>query len=508
MGTPDRRKRYLPWADDALLPGESAYAVLNKMGWFSDRGPVQLFRDLNPTGRMPSPTKLKRLQYNATGNTWKTIASLPNFPRIHEFRLDEYLRTFECDSGRWAFRTRALVELRFCPDCISLGMHFEVQQLRFIDYCPQHNERIVSQCKVCGHMISYSCHSQQAPFSCDLCNAPLLRDGLENLRDNYRERRQIARVYASLAKKLSLVPHVLVYARSDHRADHQSEVAHRHAITRLADSRLRGSPSPMNLTSPYVAVKVEQDETGRPRLRRITNAVLALSDQKRLRNSPQAERRLAQLRVGAWALQAFHGHRACICAGRKVVNHAAFRSRCNARKESQTCNIGCAFAAWEQGRNLRLEEVLNEALWNSWGLDDHATRMFAFYALEKACFGSAVMRFIHYDQYQLGAWRDAGFSLHLAETRLHFEIGLEQAAVWVDFNQIDLDDICEVCDRNVGVQMHWLKDANQNVPSSQMIQSLLEEYGTGARLAESGSWMDEEINRRVRLTLKSGASPS
>lgn len=48
MGT-DRTQLYLPWTDDALIPGESGYALLNKLAWYSNRGPLQPVRDLEAT---------------------------------------------------------------------------------------------------------------------------------------------------------------------------------------------------------------------------------------------------------------------------------------------------------------------------------------------------------------------------------------------------------------------------------------------------------------------------
>ena len=509
MGTEDRTQLYLPWTDDALIPGESGYALLIKLAWFSNRGPLQLVRDLKATEDRPSPTSPKSLDYYATAEVWKCIATLPNVPRIYGFQLDVYVSKFARESNLGHVGSRAHNTLRFCPDCISLGMHFEILQLKFIDSCPLHKRQIVSHCKECGDVISYSCSCQQGPFSCGSCNASLLQDGLENLRDNYGERRQIARAYASLVKKLSVVPHIFLHSYSKYERDHQSDVAHKKAMARILDCRLRGSPQSLTLVSPYVAVKVERDELGRPRLNRLSNALLSLPENQLSQLSQSGERRLAQLRVGAWAMQNFHEHLACICAGRELMNGVA---RCRREfvegSESHACSIGRGFAAWEAGQEHRLGELLKESLWKAWGLTERSIRLFAFYALEKACLGSAIMRFIQCDKYQLREWQSHGFSLQLAESKFLSEFEIEQAVIWVDFDQINLDDACHLCDRNFNVQLQWLGDVIQNVPPRQLIQSLLQEYGTGARLAESGKWMHEEINRRVRITLKSGAWPS
>lgn len=508
MGT-DRTQLYLPWADDALIPGESAYALLNKLAWFSNRGPLQLIHDLKATEDRPSPTSPKNIDYYATAEVWKSIASLPNFPRIHGVQLDEYVSKVARELKVEHLGSREHLALRFCPDCISLGMHFEVLQLKFIDCCPLHKKQIVSHCKECDDKISYSCNSQQGSFSCGSCNASLLQEGLESLRENYGERRRIARAYVGLVKKLSVVPHIFLHSYSKYARDHQSEVAHKQAMVRILDSRLRGSPQPLTLASPFVAVKVERDESGRPRLNRLSNALLSSPEDHLSQLNQSSERRLAQLRVGAWAMQNFHEHLACICAGRELMKGGASCKREFVEEsELHACGIGRGFAAWEAGQELRAAELLKESLWKAWGLTERSIRLFALYALEKACLGSAIMRFIQHDKYQLREWQSHGFSLQLAESKFLSEFEIEQAVIWVDFDQIDLNDACHLCDRDSNVQLQWLGDVIQNVPPHQLIQSLLQEYGTGARLAESGKWMHEEINRRVRLTLKSGASPS
>lgn len=117
------------------------------------------------------------------------------------------------------------------------------------------------------------------------------------------------------------------------------------------------------------------------------------------------------------------------------------------------------------------------------------------------------MRFVHYDQYQLNAWQRNGFPLPLAKTKFLSHLEVEQAVIWVDFDQIDFADACHLCDRNSIEKMQRLEDVIRNAPPHQQIQSLLQEYGAKARLAESGNWMHEEINRRARLTLKSSAPP-
>lgn len=502
----DRKQLYLPWADDALIPGESAYALLNKLAWFSNRGPLQLVHDLKGTEDRPSPTTPKSLDYYPTGEHWKSIASLPHMPRFHGLQLDDYVKKFVFEPVRRYLRFRSSSTLRFCPDCISLGMHFEVLQLRFIDTCPQHKKKIVSCCKTCGSKIFLTCNSKQAPFSCDSCNASLLYDGLESLREYYGARHQIGRAYTGVVKKLSFAPNIYLHSYSKYERDLQSEVAHKQVMARELNSRPSGSSQPMTLASPYSVVKVERGESGRPRLTQLSNALLSSPKDRLSEVNESSERRLAQLRVGAWAMRNFHDHLACICAGRELMKDGcSCSSEFVDEIESHACSIGRGFAAWEAGQELRRRELLKESLWKAWGLKERFIRLFALYVLEKACLGSAIMRFIDRNEFDRRAWQRHGFSLQLAEPNIFSGLEVERAIIWLDFNQIDLDEGCHICDRKSNVQLQWLGGVIQNVPPYQLIQSLLQEYGTQARLAESGKWMHEEINRRVKLILKSGA---
>ena len=124
-------------------------------------------------------------------------------------------------------------------------------------------------------------------------------------------------------------------------------------MVRILDSRLRGSPQPLTLASPFVAVKVERDESGRPRLNRLSNALLSSPEDHLSQLNQSSERRLAQLRVGAWAMQNFHEHLACICAGRELMKGGASCKREFVEEsELHACGIGRGFAAWETGSNF------------------------------------------------------------------------------------------------------------------------------------------------------------
>lgn len=205
-------------------------------------------------------------------------------------------------------------------------------------------------------------------------------------------------------------------------------------------------------------------------------------------------------------MQNFHDHLACICAGRELMkSEASCKREFVEGSDLHTCSIGRGFAAWEAGRELRKAELFNESIRSAWGLSERSIRLFALYALEKACLGNAIIRFMKYNEYQLMNWQSYGFSLELAESQYFSHYEIEHAVILVDFNQVDLDGDCHLCERNSNVQLRWLGDVIQNVPPYQLIQSLLQKYGARVRLAESGKWMHEEINRRVRLTLESGA---
>lgn len=502
-------QRYLPWSDDALIRGESAYALLNKMGWFSNRSPLQLILDLKATEEWPSPTTPCSIAYDAAREVWESIGSLPGVPRIHGMLFQDYVQKVAFEPIARAFRFRVTDELRFCPDCIALGMHFEIQQLKFVERCPLHEKAITSSCAGCGNRIPFRSKSQNAPFSCDACCASLLQDENQSLRDNFGVRRRIAQAYVVLEKRIAAAPHLNLFSYSDFAPDRGCDVAYRHAMARMLDLSLRGSPKALSVSAPYVAVRVDTDESGRPRLERISNASLASVSSGGPRVNESLERRLAQLRVGAWATQRYREHFVCICAARELKrNQASAKREFADGRESHACNIGRGFAAWEEGQDRRAREPLSRHLWKNWGLDDRVARFYAMYVIEKACLGSAIMRFVESDPFGLSEWQRNGLSLQLIESRFMSEHDLEQAVIWVNFDQVDpqLNDACHIAGRDSAVKEQWLKDVTKCASPEWLIHTVARDYSSKTRNEYSRNWMDQDINRRVRITLKSVAS--
>jgi hypothetical protein len=56
-------------------------------------------------------------------------------------------------------------QLRFCPDCLRLGFHSEIFQLRGLKACPQHGSRLQNACPVCLRQIDID-DCLPAPLTC------------------------------------------------------------------------------------------------------------------------------------------------------------------------------------------------------------------------------------------------------------------------------------------------------------------------------------------------------
>lgn len=339
MGT-DGTYRYLPWADDALVRGESLYALMNKLAWFAGRGPLQLIRDLRATQTTPSPSSPQCIDfYSARDDTWMGIVRLPEMPKIHGLQFGEYVSKAGCGSPV-GFGRRIYKVLRYCPDCISVGMHFDVTQLDVIEYCPYHSKVITSHCVNCGQDVPYACVTNQDPFSCGSCNSSLLGSDLTNLRSNHADRMRVAETHDQLVRKLLAAPDLLSFGHGDYRVNHVQSAAVKHVMTRLLDGIPAGRSLPLTVSAPYVAVKVVRNEKGRACLKRVTEIVLEPRHDP-CRKNLRAEIELAQLRVGAWALQYFSGHLSCICAGREQIKDSrGLRSDSPSHTSSYACSIG------------------------------------------------------------------------------------------------------------------------------------------------------------------------
>ena len=82
-------ERYIPWTEDAQLPGESPYALMNKLAWFACRGPVQLMRDLRATEATPCPVSPSEIDFTTSAEVWSVKANPRMWP-IKVGRLREY----------------------------------------------------------------------------------------------------------------------------------------------------------------------------------------------------------------------------------------------------------------------------------------------------------------------------------------------------------------------------------------------------------------------------------
>lgn len=254
MGT-DNTQRYLPWTNDALVRGESLYAVLNKLAWFAGRGPLQLIRDLRATQARPSPNYPQRIDFHSKADEWwKEIVSLPHMPAIFGLSFGEYLyrgrRDFYAGSAH-----RITQVLRYCPDCISLGMHFDVTQFDAVAYCPHHRKRITSRCEECWEDVPYECVDKQDAFSCSSCNSSFLNPDLTSLRSNPADRWRAAGAHAHLLSKIEAAPDLLRFGCGGHMMSRHGQGVSKYVRARMLDSLQTGTARSLTVATPYVAVQ-------------------------------------------------------------------------------------------------------------------------------------------------------------------------------------------------------------------------------------------------------------
>lgn len=502
----------LPWADDALMPGESLYALVNKLAWFAGRRPLQLLRDLRSSDARPYQGFPTGIEYSVCLPILKSIEHHSLMPSIHGLKFYQYLEKAKLESDALP-SSRSSCELRYCPSCLGLGMHFEFAQLEFIDYCPRHKKRLISYCKACGDRIRYSSVHMQGWFACATCANSFLSSELTDLRSNLAERKQAAGAYAQLARRVLAAPKVLQFAVNPYKVGRLSKLGLRHAMGRMLEGQSRGGTSSVILPAHYVAVSVERTDQGTPRLKRhasISVSDTLIADVVRLRG----ERRLAQCRVGAWAIRHFHEHLVCMCAARAIMKKPGtpYEEFTALGNKSYYCSVGRGFAVWEANQSRRELQPIDRALWNSWGLDRSANRLFAYYILEKAFLANAIMMFVDNDHTLISRWGNEAFALELINDG-SYGLNKNHAIVWFDLNLVDISDCCELYRCKRDVQLQWLGDAlgmltgdrnaSGRIPrANRSIAEVMSLYDSRARLALGEKWMLDHINRRARLALR------
>ncbi len=178
-----------PWRDDALLPGESLYALWNKFAWFAATGPADLLRQCRAKDgkQFVTPTQLA---YAPPANWTRYLRQVTVASSIHGLTLFKALSIrvlWEEAEVPTRWRSRYL---RVCDSCIALGVHLRFHQHLAVTRCPIHKRLLRSVCPACGHELDYISANRQRAFTCTHCGCDLLHaDGIRfGFEDSFSER--------------------------------------------------------------------------------------------------------------------------------------------------------------------------------------------------------------------------------------------------------------------------------------------------------------------------------
>ncbi|MEA9906613.1 hypothetical protein VDG44_19085 [Xanthomonas campestris pv. raphani] len=451
---------YIPWVRDALLPGESTYAFLNKLGWFAVTGPLQLMRDLRINEQNQYPHKPGRIDYAEVVNEWSSKAHRYLWP-IQQGRLGEYfnesdfLMLKDYSDGAWEEEC-----LRFCTECVALGMHFTVCQLQFIEFCPYHQRRLISHCPVCGRQMKYAAAVPRPAFSCDSCGGSLLDADMTNVCANQRVRWRISHAYQELVGAMNAcAPIYSMVTRRFGRRGTLSGV--KEATTAMLESNRQRSEE-LSFVPRFAAIKAVPNHRGQPSIQRILKSHRAEEPCSIEKESRTVIHRTAQLRAGAWLLQRYSDHLTCIATSREVIKRKTF-GQFPARTAHKLCCIGNGFVAWEMCHLDRVHERLPYELWDAWGLKSTAERSFGSYVLEKACLMSSISTFLRSDPDELSGWLASKLPTSFERWQASRTSEDIPAILWQDIKDVDFSEVCEA--------LHLNDEARWQLVSAHCIES-------------------------------------
>lgn len=494
---------YIPWVRDALLPGESTYAFLNKLGWFAARGPLQLMRDLRITEQNRYPREPGRIDYAGVVNEWSSKAHRCLWP-IQQGRLREYFNESDFLMLKdYSDRAWEDVCLRFCTECIALGMHFTVCQLQFVEFCPYHQRRLISHCPVCGEQMNYIAAMSRPAFGCDGCGGSLLPADVTNVCANRRVRWQISHAHQELFRAMDTCAPIYSMATGRFGRKYCFPGVKEAATAMLEPNRQRSEELSFVPTS--AAIKVTPNHRGQPSIHRILKGPRAEEPCSINEENRTVVHRTAQLRAGAWMLQRYSDHLTCIATSREVIKRKKV-GQFPARSVHKLCCIGNGFVAWEICRIDRVHEKLPYELWDAWGLKSTAERSFSSYVLEKACLMSSISTFLRSDPDELSGWLANELPTSFERWQASRINEDTPAILWQDINNVDFSEVCEAS--NLDEEARWQLvsahctesyDALQEPALAKMraeyeAKNLEREYGSRERAAISISIVHSRIN--------------
>lgn len=437
----EKFEQYIPWVRSALLPGESTYAFLNKLGWFAAKGPLQLIRDLQGSEKNQKTRKPDRIDYAHVVCEWRSEAHEYWWPlqqgRLGEYFIEANFLTLK-DYSDWAWENK---RLRFCAECVALGMHFTVGQLNFIEFCPYHERRLISDCPICGRWMKYSTSLPRPAFSCSVCSRSLLAADMTDICANRRIRWRISRTYQELfvAMKACAPIHSMMTG-SFFRQGRLPGI--KEATTAMLEPDRQFSET-LPLVPSFAAIKVALNERGKPSIHSVTKTTRAAETYSIEKEGRTVIHQSAQLRAGAWLLRRYSNHVTCIATSREMFR-TKLQAQLLARTLHKLCCIGNGFVAWEMCRIDRAQEKLPYELWDAWGLRSTAERSFGSYVLEKASLTSSIVTFLRSDPDELLEWLAHKLPTSFRSWEASRTNGETPAILWQNISDVDFSEVCEV----------------------------------------------------------------
>ncbi|WP_445143365.1 hypothetical protein [Dyella sp. Tek66A03] len=187
-------RAFVPWRDDALLEGESLYALWNKFAWFVGISPAALVRGCRlPRVGLAAP---KWIHYRHAD--WARYLESPEkLPTIQGISTAEAVKAYAAAMDLEVPEKWRSQRLRVCEHCISMGIHLRIHQHLVVERCPLHNVPLRSTCGACGHALDF--HSEQhRAFSCVRCGHCFLDKGLVKVAIPLSLRKKAATVIESV----------------------------------------------------------------------------------------------------------------------------------------------------------------------------------------------------------------------------------------------------------------------------------------------------------------------
>lgn len=164
---------YAPWRIDSELPYESAYSLFSKAAWWKSATPSSLLASYVGEGR-PTYGRRSRMVMFGMPEIWiRSLHGSSCLPATTQGTLLDSLVKAEADQRVGIADLWQSPVLRFCQECVSLGVHLWIHQHTLIVNCPVHLIPLASACARCGQPIQISYRVSQAPFTC-LCGHSLI----------------------------------------------------------------------------------------------------------------------------------------------------------------------------------------------------------------------------------------------------------------------------------------------------------------------------------------------